>query len=326
MLNTKPIPLYLLSSRENYDYRFVFGPRVQALLQEPFGPSALKKRIMRKVKNNTRAEVAYYIDLRDMAARLDEVVGPTNWSLEFPTVLDAGDRIVMVAAMRIGDSEKQGESEELKVQMRWGDVTKKTTRQWKENTPNGEVIVTEVSEEPIMDPRDPLGKKFLKAPNTPEPKELVALRAGPNAAKRAAVLYGLGAYLYRFKEVNTYEGLNERGFLQNENVNWDNIPDFARPTPPSVLVLRELGNLLGIVVPANLKELDKGDAQKLQEALTKYWGLESVRDLTGPQAFQLAGNMARISDFMAVNPQVTLESIANLGEKDREPEKAPATA
>lgn len=319
MLTTKPIPLNLFSSKENYDFRFVFGPRVQALLQEPFGPSALKKRVMRKVRGGKRAEVAYYIDLRDMAARLDEVVGPQNWSLDFPTVLDAGDRIVMVARMQIGDSYKEGESEELKVQMRWGDVTKKIKRQWKE----GEVVITEESEEPILDPRDPQGQKFLQKPNTPEAKELVALRAGPNAAKRAAVLFGLGAYLYRFKEVNTYEDLNERGFLKNEDVDWKALPDWAKPQSGATMVLRELANLLGIPFTA-LNELDKEQQKALQGALKQYWGLESVKGFGQDDLLRLAGCIARCADWLAVNPQSSLESLAGMGAKDPEPEKEEA--
>ena len=147
MLITKPIPINVFTTGDMEE--FILGPRVESLLRVPFGINALKKRVMRVTRDKKRAEMAYYIDLRDMADRLNQVVGQNNWNLTFPHVIDAGDRIVMTARLQIGKTHREAESEELKHKFGYRDVTKKITTQ--RSTSDG-ILITEEYEEPIPRP------------------------------------------------------------------------------------------------------------------------------------------------------------------------------
>ena len=55
-------------------------------LKAPFPVKDIQWRIGRKNKDGTKAEVLAYIDARAIQERIDEVVGPENWSVEYRPV------------------------------------------------------------------------------------------------------------------------------------------------------------------------------------------------------------------------------------------------
>ena len=60
-------------------------------LKAPFKPEDVEWRVGRKSKDKTKGEVLAYISARAVQERLDEVVGPQGWSVEY-TPVDFGDK------------------------------------------------------------------------------------------------------------------------------------------------------------------------------------------------------------------------------------------
>lgn len=294
MLRTHPIPLSFLTHPSN----FVYGARVQGLLKLPFSPNVLKKRVMRTSRKGDKGEAAYYVDMRDVADRCDAVVGPENWDVQFPIISSAGMRVMVVANFRIGRVIKAGESEEMfnyRVRVpvietvETNDEDGNKIRYQRERKEDGKTVLIE-------------GEK---------PNELAVLRAGPNASKRAAVLHGIGAYLYNFKDINTWERINEYRQFVNPEVDIKDLPDFAIPPSGPVTVLRELGYLFNIDIPNNIKDLDKDIAKRLSVYLNDYWGMDSLKDqdITEREYYQLAGCIARCSDYLEANENVSFQDL-----------------
>lgn len=280
MLKTSPIPLSYLTDSE----QFVYGFRVQELLGLQFPASELSKRILRKSQDGKNGEAAFYIDIRDVALRLNRVVGPSNWDLPAPIVTDAGDRVVVTYSLKIGKVLRSSEAEALK-------LTDKKKYKGKDDQGRN-------TYETVKDSDD-----------------LVVLSAGPQAFKRAAALHGIGTYLYKFKEVNTWESLNDRGFFVNPDVDITKLPSWAIPLPGPRLVVRELAHLFGIEVPEG--SIPKEVSDELSKNLDHFWGIKSLKDakLTDDEYLRLAACIARISDFVDVNkldPISFLDSKINL--------------
>lgn len=243
---------------------FVYGPRVEALLRTPFSTAVLKKRVMRKAKDGGRAEAAYFIDLRDMGQRINWVVGACNWEMDIE-LFDLGDRVGAVSTITIAGNPKRGESEAPKIAARWDRGTKAMVDKY---------------------------------------NELAVRDAGPNATKRAAVMHGIGEYLYRFKEVNTWEEIDQYGNFKNSDIDIKKLPHWAIPPAGPALVLQELGLLFNIDVPSDLSQLTDEDSKTLGENLKTYWGVSTLKSEAGfteEDYFRLAGCMARINDYLSVN-------------------------
>lgn len=254
MITTYPKSIGHLTSPSG----FVYGERIRSLLLMPFDPFLLKKRVLRKKKDGTKAEMAYYIDLRDMAERLDLIVGPRNWSQHLKFI-DAGDRIVAISELLIGGVMRAGESEELKQSQRLNYQTKEL--EYKLN-------------------------------------ELAALRAGPNATKRAAVLHGLGAYLYKFKDINTWEEIDSYGQPKNPNIDINKLPDWAVPEAPATLVLKEMLIHLEQYTNGSLHDLPKDDINRALEEINNLFGIqaEHLKKLEHNDAIAVASVIARMTD------------------------------
>ena len=226
------------------------GTRIQGLLAEPFPINVLKKRVLRKNREKTKGEAAYYIDTRDLAHRLDLILGSSGWSNSFK-IHDCGDRIGVTAELVIGTIMRQGESEELKQAMRCDYDAKE------------------------------------KRLNT---NDLVIQKAGPAALKRAAVHFGLGAYLYSFKDVITWEEIDQYGGFKNPAINFDRLPAWACPRTGPALVIHELAYYLGL--PQHNNPMDYSDEERLslQHLLEKYWGVKSLQEFADENDyFRLAG-------------------------------------
>ena len=269
MIRTSPVPISYLTTK----YKFVLGRRVTRLLSEPFDKVSLRKRVLRKNRDGGTAIMAYYIDTRTLSLRLDQIVGATNWDTRIMEVKDCGDRLVCTASLTIGGTSRESEGEELKQVVKYASYA---------------------------------DKKAAKDAGLPEPGptmesgELVFMKAGPQARKRAASEFGVGAYLYDLKDIS--EPLNDRGFPKDNNIDMMNLPEWARPTPGPVLVVREAAYLLGIQLPEDLKQVPKEDTERIQALLNDEFGVKTLSTgFSREDYLELAAVIARISDYLDAN-------------------------
>ena len=279
MIRTRPVPISFLTKERFNGPGFVLGRRVSGLLQEPFDRDALQKRVLRKDRDGKNAEMAYYIDTRALSLRLDQVLGANNWGTNIFEVKDAGDRLCVVATLTIGGSSRDAEGEELKQKRGW------------------------------QSPADKAAGK--EAPLVSE--DLVFMKAGPQARKRAAVEFGVGAYLYGFSDVNTWEPLNDKGFPKDSNIDMLKLPEWARPTPGPTLVTREAAYLLNIQLPKDMSQTSKEDIETIKNFLAMNFGVETLSaGFSREDYIELASVIARISDCLDANGGTFEDLIAPL--------------
>lgn len=247
---------------------FALGHRVSALLAEPFSSYELSKRVLRRV-GSSKAKMAYYIDTRSLSVRLDQVVGPGNWSERVDKIEDLGDRIAVVSSLIIGSVIRCGEGESLKTRTK----TKKD------------------------------------GPTEIVPNEHVFMQAGPQARKRAAVEFGVGAYLYKLSDVNTIEDVNTYGNPVDSSIDLTKLPAWARPTPGQLLIAREMAYLLGI--PESCLTNPSADSDKKSAIETIKEAFLEFFNVTLPDTsfevddyMYLAGVIARIHDGMVYDNQI----------------------
>jgi hypothetical protein len=304
MIVTRPIPLSFLT---NPSY-FTLGRRVQKLLREPFDKEVLHKRIMRTTRDKSRGVAAYYIDSRGLDERLDWVVGLNNWEI-YLEAMDMGDRIAAKCALTIGGITKEDVHEEIKDQTRWDTVLDikniEHTESWKDDDDKEYSRVEKWTETTkVMDPTDATGQRVLSADQGRRvPKDIVLLRCGPNAYKRAAVHFGAGAYLYNFRDAERWEDLTDWGRkFKQPDIIMANLPAWAQPTPGWAMVLEELAYLCGLELPeggAKAYTADDSDASELMALLDHFWGIDTLKEGLGRcDYFELAGCIARMSDHM----------------------------
>lgn len=251
MIRTKPFSAGYLP-----EGGLVIGNRILGLLEEPFDPSVLKKRVLRTTKDKSKGEAAYYIDTRDLARRLDLVVGSTGWENDFQ-IQDLGDRVSVIADLTIGGIRRSGEAEELKIVERWDSAS------------NG----------------------FKEKTN-----ELVVFKAGPSALKRAAVHFGVGAYLYNFKDVNTWEPIDQWRNFSSPQIDRSKLPKWAVPRPGPTLVVHEIAYRLFLPEKA-LDQYSEEEMTAIKDELQSCFGLTTLHNFEDPDDYmRLAGCLARISD------------------------------
>ncbi len=283
MLQTNPTPLDFLTTPG----KFQLGARVMAMLAEPFplrgddDRIVLQKKIQNMSGKKDKANISYYITIRDLHGRLNDVVGPLNWRQGIDSIVTEGINVFIAASMSIADN----------VHMSTGEGC---TEKW--------------------------GK----------PHENALTTAESQAVKRAAVPFGIGAYLYRLSEVNTWNSaLKEVGnakYLQYDTINVKDdpidrrLPDWMFPAKGPTLVMRELGFLLGVNVPVNLRDLDKADAKTMKDLLKKSFGVESLTSSSGlgwEDYFKLAACIARITDYCTAHGK-SFDSVCILPETPSE--------
>jgi hypothetical protein len=272
MIRTRPIPISFLTKESFNSPGFILGRRITGLLSEPFDKTVLRKRVLRKNRDGQTAVMAYYIDTRGLASRLDQVVGAPNWETRINEVRDCGDRLVVVASLSIGGTSREAEGEELKLVQ--------TYPSWAEKKAAKDAGLPEPG--PTMEPGD-----------------LVFMKAGPQARKRAASEFGVGAYLYDLKDIS--EPLNDRGFPKDNTIDMQNLPEWARPTPGPVLVQREVAYILGIELPTDLKQTPKEDVEAIKNFLAMNFGISTLSTGFSREDFiELASVIARCSDYLDV--------------------------
>lgn len=255
MLYTRPIPIDAVNDN---DKKFIFGSRCKYLLSLPFDNEVLKKRVLRKKKDGTKGEAAYYIDLRDLVERLDLVVGWNNWS-NHQEIIDSHDRVIVKSMIHIGTTTRTGESEDLKTYKRWN--------------------------------KD--DKKFEEATN-----EIAVLKCGPNATKRAAALFGVGAYLYNFANVNTWEEINDWGQLKNPNIDIQSLPSWAIPPSGKLVLLNEMAANQKEPLGAKFQDFDPELVKKYIAIIENKFSItkEQLANLSNKDLLQLSGVIARFTD------------------------------
>lgn len=133
-----------------------------------------------------------------------------------------------------------------------------------------------------------------------DPDNMSTTKSSASAYKRAAVKFGISAYMYRFKEKIIWYEIDPKWDKQfkDQKIKLSDLPQWARPTPGPQFVMDELIYLCGCDDPAVLKN-----------TLLTYWGLESVKDLDRDDSFRLAACMARVTDFLALTGK-TIEQLA----------------
>jgi hypothetical protein len=126
-------------------------------------------------------------------------------------------------------------------------------------------------------------------------------KASAAAYKRAAVKFGITSYMYEFKNEIIWYPIdpNYDKAFKDPNIKLSDLPAFARPVPGPQFVLDELIYLC-----------DTDDPEVLKKTLSKYWGLDSVKDLDRDDCFRLAACIARVSDFLELSGK-TIEQLAD---------------
>ena len=136
----------------------------------------------------------------------------------------------------------------------------------------------------------------------PESQDLVFMRAGPQARKRAAVEFGVGAYLYQFSEVNTWEEIDDYGQPKDKLIDMQKLPLWARPTPGPTLVLREAAYILNIQLPEDIHQIQQQDKEALQNFLLNKFGIKTLSaGFSREDYIELASVIARIADYLDLN-------------------------
>jgi hypothetical protein len=273
----------------------------------PFSPQTLKERVLRKFKKRDGswgAVMAHYIETRDMADRLNYVVGDPNWDISMQ-VVDFGDRIGVVANLRIGGVVKTGEGEERKL------------------SPRKEYV-----DNPNYDPQaprtDPRGQKRIPVEKI-DYNELGVTKAGPQACKRAGVWFGIAEYLYKFPE-DIVKECDQYGKFEG-GIDFKTLPAIAIPPSGQLMILQELAALFRRPMPDSLADLTNRpeDVEFLGEKLREYWGIESLKSSTGlteEDHFRLAGCIARLTDRINhdnpfAEPDDAIRRVAASGRQER---------
>ena len=134
--------------------------------------------------------------------------------------------------------------------------------------------------------------------------ELAATAAQAAAYKRAAVKFGVGAYLYEFKNEIIWLPVHEtyKSQFKDPDIKLQDLPEFARPVPGKLIVFNELSYLCGTE-----------DNEVVLDMLKTYWGqtAEDIKTLDRDDCFRLAASIARVSDFLALSGK----EIAQLAEE-----------
>ena len=150
-------------------------------LAEPFPVSAVSWKPQTLTKDKTRALAVAYIDARDVAQRLDEVVGPLNWAVDHKMV---GEQQMTGLSIRHPDKDE------------W--ITK-----WDAGFVGG-------------------------SDSDKEDDQMKAIKGtASDGLKRAAVLWGIGRYLYSLPKQWVDWDEQKRQFKQQPT-----LPEWAVPTPP----------------------------------------------------------------------------------------------
>jgi len=127
--------------------------------------------------------------------------------------------------------------------------------------------------------------------------EMATTSAQAASYKRAAVKFGIAAYLYDFKDEIIWLPIDGYGF-KDKDIKIQDLPQFARPIPGPQIVMDELVYLCGCDDPVVLKE-----------TLLKYWSIETLKDLNRDDSFRLAACIARVADFLSFTGK-TVEQLA----------------
>jgi len=130
-------------------------------LRAPFPVDSVRWRIGHKTKDKKKAMVLAYVDARDVQNRLDEVVGPDNWEILYNE--QGSGLLISTLRIRFKSKEKDESTSD--------DGTKETSFYW-----NDEWVAKS----------DGAGETAVEAE-----KGKVS-----DAFKRAAVVWGIGRYLY----------------------------------------------------------------------------------------------------------------------------------
>jgi hypothetical protein len=131
--------------------------------------------------------------------------------------------------------------------------------------------------------------------------EMATTAAQAAAYKRAAVKFGISAYLYDFKDEIIWLEVDPKWKSQfkDPSIKLKDLPQFARPIPGPQIVMDELVYLCGTE-----------DAAVLKDTLKKFWGVTTLKDLDRDDSFRLAACIARVADFLSF----TGKSIEQLAE------------
>lgn len=233
------------------DVHGLWGARMCHVASQPFDVTELQKRILQKTRDGKKAKPAFYIDPRTLDHRLNLMFGGT-WSVGFS--IEPTDQLLAVRAT-------------LNI--------------------NG-IIREDVSSEPNQIEKSDW-KDGQKTNVRMVANEMATTSAQAAAYKRAAVKFGISAYLYDFKDVNIWLEVDPKWKSQfkNPDIKMDDLPAFAKPTPGPTIVMEELTYLC-----------DTDDKEVLKDTLKKYWGLDSLQGLSRDDSFMLAICIARVSDFL----------------------------
>jgi len=158
------------------------------------------------------------------------------------------------------------------------------------------IVREDVSSEPLMNIR----KDYKTGEVTETVNEMATTAAQAAAYKRAAVKFGISAYLYDFKDEVIWLEVDPKWKSQfkDPSIKLADLPEFARPMPGPQIVMNELVYLCGTDDPVQLKE-----------TLQTYWGLDTVRNLDRDDSFRLAACIARVTDFLAITGK-TISALA----------------
>lgn len=148
------------------------------------------------------------------------------------------------------------------------------------------IVREDVSSEPVLTAKKDWNTKKV----TMVTNEMATTAAQAAAYKRAAVKFGISAYLYDFKDEIIWLPVDPKfkSQFKDPSIKLTDLPEFARPNPGPQIVMSELVYLCGT-----------DDAETLKSTLQKFWGLDTVRNLDRDDSFRLAACIARVSDFMA---------------------------
>lgn len=238
----------------------LWGPRIQSVAAQQFDVTELQKRVLQKTRDKKKAKPAFYIDPRTLDHRLNLMFGGA-WSVGF--AIDQGDHLLVARAT-------------LNI--------------------NG-IVREDVSSEPILNVKDEWVDNKRTGKKISTVNEMATTKAQAAAYKRAAVKFGISAYLYDFKDEIIWLPIDDYGF-KDKGITLQDLPQFARPTPGPQIVMEELTYLC-----------DSEDSEILRSQLSKYWGLGTLKDLNRDDSFMLASCIARVADYLSFTGK-NLEQLA----------------
>ena len=234
------------------DFPGLWGPRILHVASQPFDVYELQKRILQKTKDGKKAKPAFYIDARTLDHRLNLMFGGA-WSLGFN--IDEGEKFILARAT-------------LNI--------------------NG-VVREDISSEPVMVERaEYKDNKFVG--KIMVPNDLGATSAQASAYKRAAVKFGIAAYLYDFKDEVIWDDIDPKwkNQFKDPTIKLASLPNFARPLPGAQIIMDELIYLC-----------NSEDPKVLKTCLKTYWGIETLKNLNRDESFMLGACIARVSDLLS---------------------------